>query len=131
MNLRHYDHDGWTRFVTYNTYQRIPVLTSTAANQTIVDTIFSVCRTRQLRLLAYFVMLEHVHLVLVPPLSARLGRIIGEMKFSSAMRIHELLSARGSSLIDRLQAVRNGRTKFCFWERRCYDRNCRTEAEVW
>ncbi len=26
---------------------------------------------------------------------------------------------------------RDGRKKFCLWQRRCYDRNCRTEEEVW
>jgi len=74
---------------------------------------------------------EHIHLVVVPPLSAKLGKLIGEMKFSSAMRIHELLIERGSCLLDRLQVVRDGQTKFCVWQRRCYDRNCRSEQEVW
>lgn len=131
LNLRHYDHDGRARFVTFNSHRNIPVFTSDIVNQIVVDTIFSVCRERRLRLLAYVVMPEHVHVVLVPPLSAKLGPIIGEMKFSSAMKIHELLNEHGSPVVDRLQAVRDGKTKFCLWQRRCYDRNCRTEAEVW
>ena len=131
MNLRHYDHDGRARFVTFNTHRSTPLLTDAEFNQIVVDTLFSVCRTRQLRLLAYVVMPEHVHIVVVPPLTAKLGKIIGEMKFSSAMKIHNVLAARQSLLLSRMQVIRNGKTKFCLWQRRCYDRNCRTESEVW
>lgn len=131
MNLRHYDHDGRARFVTYNAHRGIPVLTSAVINDMVVAAIFSVCRARDVRLLAYVVMPEHVHMVLVPPIHAKLGKLVGEMKFSSAMRIHEFLIARQSPWLDRLQAVRNGKEKFCLWQRRCYDRNCRTEKEVW
>ncbi len=99
MKLRHYDHDGRARFVTFNTHRSIPLLTDPEFNQIVADTLFSVCRTRQLRLLAYVVMPEHVHIVVVPPLIAKLGKIIGEMKFSSAMKIHKLLVLRRSLLL--------------------------------
>lgn len=131
MQLKHYDHDGRARFVTFSTHQRIPVLTDHATNNIVVNAILYVCHAYHLRLLAYVIMPEHVHLVVVPPLAAKLGPIVGEMKFSSAMRIHELLITRQSLLLERLHAVRNGVTKFCLWQRRCYDHNCRTESSVW
>jgi putative transposase len=131
MQLKHYDHDGRARFVTFSTHQRISVLTDRTTNNMVVNAIQHVCQTYHLKSLAYVIMPEHVHLVVVPPLAAKLGPIVGEMKFSSAMRIHELLIARQSSLLERLLAVRNGVTKFCLWQRRCYDYNCRTESSVW
>jgi putative transposase len=131
MQLKHYDHDGRARFVTFNTHRRIPVLMDHSINDIVVEAIFQVSRERQFRLLAYVIMPEHVHLVVVPPLSAKLGPIVGEIKFSSAMRIHELLASRKSPLLDRLCATRNGISKFCLWQRRCYDHNCRTESSVW
>jgi putative transposase len=131
MQLKHYDHDGRARFVTFSTHRRIPILTDRTINDIVVGAIFHVCNTYHLRLLAYVIMPEHVHLVVVPPLTAKLGPIIGEMKFSSAMRIHELLIARQSLLLERLLTVRNGVSKFCLWQRRCYDHNCRTVSSVW
>jgi putative transposase len=131
MKLRHYDHDGRARFVTFNTHKRIPVLTDASIDRIVAACILSVCRRRDVRLLAYVIMPEHVHLVAIPPVEARLGTIVGEMKLSSAMRIHELLIAKQSSFLDLLHADRDGRKKFCLWQRRCYDRNCRTEEEVW
>ena len=96
MKLRHYDHDGRARFVTFNTHQRIPFLTDHVFSEVILHSVFTTCHSRQLRLLAYVIMPEHIHLVAVPPISVKLGPVIGEMKFSSAMKIHELLVERQS-----------------------------------
>jgi putative transposase len=129
--LRHYDHDGRARFVTFSTYQRLPVLSTPRAGDIVTASIFEISRKNDLRLLAYVVMPEHVHLVVVPPITARIGPIIGELKLGSSIRIHEILQQQRSPLLGRLQVVRDGRSTFCMWKPRCYDHNCRTDSAVW
>ena len=131
MKLRHYDHDGRARFVTFCTHQDAPILTNTPFRSAVVESILSVCRDGRLRLLGYVVMPEHVHLVVVPPEDGELGPAIGEMKRQSALLIHDLLQRQASPLLSRLSVVRNGVPKFALWKRRCFDHNCRSEREVW
>ncbi len=69
---------------------------------------------------------NHVHLVLHPPENVRLGLIIGEIKSRSAREIfmrwkiegHWMLKILGTGGILR------------FWQKRCYDHNCRTPETV-
>ena len=69
-------------------------------------------------LLGYVFMPEHVHLVLLPSERTQLGRLIGEIKSLSARRFF------ASAEIGSLEATR------VFWQRRCYDHNCRTPDTV-
>jgi putative transposase len=69
-------------------------------------------------LLGYVFMPEHVHLVLFPPDSMKLGRVIGEIKSRSARRFF------ATRTIGPKDAVR------VFWQRRCYDHNCRRPDTV-
>ena len=131
MRLRHYDHDGRARFVTFNTHRRIRVLVHPAINQIVIESVRSLCRIRMAQLMAYVIMPEHVHLVMIPPIEAKLGKLIGEIKISSAMRIHALWSESGSRIHKEFFVERNGMRRFAFWQRRCYDRNCRSEDEMW
>jgi putative transposase len=131
MKLRHYDHDGRARFITFSTHQRRPILTEDYISRIVIASIFNVCRIRQLRLLSYVIMPEHVHLVIIPQLSVKVGAMIGEMKSRSSKRVHNLLVQRRSRLISQPTTANNGVRRFRLWLRRCYDRNCRTEAEVW
>lgn len=95
------------------------------------DSIAEVKRSSGFRLLAYVIMPEHVHLVLVPRIDSELGPLIGEIKRISARKIHASLRNTNSAILTRFSVVRNGRMKFALWERRCFDHNCRTEAEIW
>ncbi len=80
MRLRHYDHDGRARFITFSTHKDLPVLTNSLFREIVVDGIVSHCRLHKLRLLAYVVMPEHVHLVNVPSSGLEVGPNIGELK---------------------------------------------------
>ena len=79
MKLKHYDHDGRARFVTFCTHQRIPVLTNDAFRAQIVSAISVARKTHRVRLIAYVIMPEHVHLVLVPDEDTKVGKIMGKM----------------------------------------------------
>jgi putative transposase len=131
MKLKHYDHDGRERFVTFCTHKRIAVLTNTAFRKIIVECLEDVRRSYDLHLLGYVIMPEHVHLVVVPPKDIELGTVIGKLKRLSAKRIHDLLRANNGDLVHRLTVMRNGRQRFALWQRRCFDHNCRSDESVW
>lgn len=131
MKLKHYDHDGRARFITFGTHKRIPVLTNTPFRKVIIESLDEIRRSNNLYLLGYVIMPEHVHLVVEPPKELKLGPVIGELKRISAKRIHELLHIKNSDLIKRLIVVRNGQQRFALWQRRCFDHNCRSESSVW
>jgi putative transposase len=131
MHLRHYDHDGRARFVTFCTHKRIPLLTNNTFRKAVLGTIRFVGSEFKLRLLGYVLMPEHVHLVLVPPEEVRLGGAVGEIKRQSALWIHDLLQKQGGMLMDQMTIIRDGVPRFVLWQRRCYDHNCHTEKDVW
>jgi len=80
MKLKHYDHDGRARFVTFCTHRKLPILTNHFFRDIVVSRLHETCRGFHLRLLGYVVMPDHVHLVVVPPEEAELGPIVGELK---------------------------------------------------
>ena len=112
--LRHYDNLGTVRFVTFSTYHRKSILTKDTTRRIVIDHIDGIRRTYSLKLLGYVLMPDHVHVVIYPPDGLELGRIIGEMKSRSARAI---FLGHPSS---------NPETKKAFWQKRCYDHNCRT-----
>ncbi len=66
------------------------------------------------RLLAFVFMPEHVHLVIWPPEGMKLGLVIGGIKARTARRFF------AGTGVGSHGGVR------VFWQRRCYDHNCRT-----
>lgn len=130
MKLRDIDHDGRARFVTFCTHRRIPILTSNEFRRILVRAMNAARKEHGFKLLAYVIMPEHVHLVLVPRIGSRLGQIIGEIKSRSSREIHDCLANTNSPLLRQFAVVRNGVEKFACWQRRCYDHNCRTDASL-
>ncbi len=142
--LRHYDHLNTARFVTFSCYRRLPLLTSDAVIQTVVDELAAVRTRHQFRLLGYVIMPEHVHLVIHPRPDSKLGLVIAEFKSRSAARIIGAAKthlkggapgnlkggAPGLVLSEECRIVRAGKSRYAFWKARCYDHNCRTPATV-
>ena len=69
------------------------------------------------KLLGYVIMPEHAHLVMLPPDAMKLGLVIGEIKSKMAREYFAI--EMGSSPNKRV-----------FWQKRCYDHNCRTPGIV-
>jgi putative transposase len=69
---------------------------------------------------------EHVHLVLWLPDTVQLGVVIGQLKSLSARRMLPILQSQRRIPLDRLKVSRNGKTYLTFWQKRCYDHNCRS-----
>jgi putative transposase len=81
-------------------------------------------------LLGYTIMPNHVHLVICPNESTTLGRVIGTLKSSSARRIIDVWKDENPDFLRALRVMRDDHAKFVFWQRRCYDHNCRTAEDV-
>lgn len=128
MLLKHFDHDGRARFITFCTHLRIPLLTNNRFRQIVVNSLDEMHRNTGILLLGYVIMPEHIHLVVVPPLDVKLGERIGDMKRRSAQEI--LSSIDNQSLLRALTVHRDGRHRQALWQRRCFDHNCRNDNVV-
>ena len=126
-NLRHYDHLNTARFVTFSCHQRLEFLTRPAIVEVFLQTLQWIRTHHGIRIFGYVVMPEHVHLVLYPPDSIRLGPIIGELKSKSASRI---ISEKLLVLPGACAKRKDGKVRQAFWQPRCYDHNCRTQQAV-
>ena len=131
MKLKHYDHDGRARFVTFVIHRRIPLLTNDPVRQIVADCIDRMRQMYSFRLIAYVIMPEHVHLVISPAEKTLICLLIGEIKRLSARQIHRIFVENEADVLRRLTVVQSGRLRFTLWQRRCYDHNCRTEESVW
>ncbi len=95
--------------------------------ETFLEALQSIRQTYDIRLFGYVIMPEHVHLVLHPPDTVKLGPVIGKLKSRSAAGViaANLLLLPRDCLVER-----NGRLRRAFWQARCYDHNCRTPETV-
>jgi putative transposase len=131
MKLEHYDHDNRARFITFCTYKKLPLLTNNKFRKIIIQSICEARKAYYFKLLSYVIMPEHIHMVIIPAVDVKVGSLIGDIKKASSKSIHRLLKDSGSDLVKKLTGRRDGKNKFAFWQRRCYDHNCRTEESVW
>lgn len=112
--LEHFDSDGGARFVTFCCYRQLPFLSGDLAKQVFLRTLELVRNKHGFKLYAYVIMPEHVRLVLHPPEGMKLGLVVRELKSLSARRFFLLRPVGGPN------------EKRVFWQRRCFDYNCRT-----
>ncbi len=116
--LRHWDDLGTARFVTFSCFMRKPYLNQPGAKRLLVDEIDR-ARTKHLfKIIGYVLMPEHVHIVLFPQDKMKLGMVVGEIKSRMAK---QYFAQSGVAPV--------GVTRV-FWQRRCYDHNCRSVETV-
>lgn len=128
-NLRHYDHLGTARFVTFSCYHRFRLLSDASVIRTFLTELGSL-RKLGVKILGYVIMPEHVHLVLLPPDAMRVGPEVGQLKSRSARRMLAILEKSAGDKTDRLWTNRNSKLRRVFWQRRCYDHNCRSPEKT-
>jgi putative transposase len=115
--LKHFDSTGTARFITFNSYRNQPSLTNDSAKAILARFLNQTRQKYGFRLLGYVFMPEHVHLVIHPIDGTPVGKVIREIKSLSArdwFRLHEPPAQDVTRV---------------YWQKRCYDHNCRT-AEV-
>jgi putative transposase len=148
--IKHYDIVGHARGLTFSTYQRQPVLREPTIIRLVLDAIRSGCSKHHFSVLAFVIMPEHVHLLVLPEvqdtggqatrgtqdrddeLVAPISVLLKSIKRPSSHRIKQLLRDRRDPLLDIL-TVPNGQdgTAFRFWQQGPgYDRNIRSREGV-
>lgn len=147
--LRHFDNLATGRFVTFSTYRRHQLLKQEAVAELFIAHLDKIRRKYSLKLWGYVIMPDHVHLVVLPnglgdlatcgadlggPSACRgvlsLGRIIGELKSITARAILSHLRKQRRFDSGRLTRNNDDTKTVSFWQRRCYDHNCRTHEIV-
>ena len=121
--LRHIDNPGDARFVTFSCFQWHPYLSTAWAKNTVLQGLAHLRTERNVSILGWVLMPEHVHLVLRPPEGARLGDLLGRFKSWTSRQILNSPGFTG-------RMVHRNDGKRALWQRRCYDHNCRTPQEV-
>lgn len=127
--LRHFDSLGTARFVTFSTYQRMRLLLDPEVTGAIIGQLASMREQLRIAIHGYVIMPDHMHLVLTPSDHVRLGIEIGKLKARVARHVIDCWREQGRAATKRIR--RDGATSghAAFWQRRCYDHNCRT-AEI-
>lgn len=116
--LKHFDNTGTARFITFICYRKEPSLVDDLAKQILIRFIDQTRQKYKFKLLGYVIMPDHVHLVLHPLDGTPMGTVIGEIKSLSAREWFK----------DKKFGTFKGRR--VFWQKRCYDHNCRTAEDV-
>jgi len=130
MNLKHFDHDGRVRFVTFCTHDRLPLLTNWFSRNIVINELDQSRQANRFKLLAYVIMPEHIHLVFLPRIEEDVGRMIGKLKLDISTQLLTPLIDSRHPLASKLTVTRNGLHRRVFWQRRCFDHNCRNEKSI-
>jgi putative transposase len=128
--LQHFDSLSTARFITFTTYRRIRLLELEPAMGLVAKHISFLREKEHIKVHGYVIMPEHVHLVVTPPNELELGLEIGKMKARSAHEILSIWRAHGLPIPKRLNLNHEYTGESAFWQRRCYDHNCRTPQVV-
>ena len=115
--LRHYDDLGTARFVTFSCYRKMEFLADANARSLLIMQIDMARFKHGFKLWGYVIMPDHVHLVIMPPKNMKLGLVIREIKSKMAREYFA-------------QASPNVGVTRVFWQKRCYDHNCRSAGTV-
>mgnify|MGYP000856653929 CR=1 FL=1 len=117
-HLKHFDNTGTVRFITFNCYRDEPALSNEVAKELLARYIEQTRQKYGFRMLGYVFMPDHVHLVIHPLDGTPVGQMVGEIKSLTAREWFRLTEI---SLKDVVRV---------FWQKRCYDHNCRSTAVV-
>jgi len=118
--LKHYDNLGTVRFITFSCYKRFKYFTNEKHIRIFLNHLKILGDNYEIKILGFVIMPDHVHLVLLPPIEMKLGKLIGQLKVRTAK---DIIS---SGIVD----IRRPNGKPAVWQKRCYDHNCRTREIV-
>lgn len=128
--LKHYDRLGTVRFMTFSCYKRQNLLHTPESKTIVVHSIESVRRDYSLSILAYVVMPNHVHLVVLPEPGTLLGALVGHIKRRSSLKLTSSWKSLGDETLRSAVLPASRKESYALWQPRCYDHNCRTPETV-
>ncbi len=121
-----FDVPGHARELTFSTQHRLPLLTDGFIADWVVDAIDRARQTHGFRLIAYVVMPEHVHLLILPEHDRPgVAEILKSVKQGVSRRAVRRLRSEKPHMLEQLVVSRpSGRTEHRFWmQGGGYDRN--------
>ena len=127
--VRHFDLPNHAHELTFSTYRRLPVMLGPGIPEIVLASIARIGERGLAEILAFVLMPEHLHLLLMPTVrdgaAVPIASILSGIKRPSSFRIKRLLAASQSELCGDLTVrERPGKVAFRFWqEGGGYDRN--------
>jgi len=128
--LRHYDDLNTVRFITFSCHNRMKLLIDDNAKLIFVKALDKLRMKYSFKLYAYVVMPNHVHLLIYPCEGTLIGRVIGELKSLSAREILNYFRTTSNRILKELKVIRRNEERFVFWQKRCFDHNCRDHDSI-
>ena len=131
--IRHFNDPGHAHFLTFSCYRRFPLLNSDRTRRWLIEAIETARRKHNFAVLAYVVMPEHAHLVILALVQHYdVALVLKAIKQPVARRAKRFLEDQDSTWLQRLTIVRGSRTVFRFWQTGPgYDRNVKNESDLW
>lgn len=128
MSVTRYDIAAQARFLTYSCFQRFSLLGQPHVRDLYVREIATQSARLGFEVIAYVVMPEHVHLIVVPPVEGRIAGVLRGLKQGLGRRMPAEMRENGDPMLARLVGP-HGRA--LLWQRGDgYDRNVRGEGEL-
>ncbi len=119
--------DGAARFVTFSCQHRLPLFSNPRIALVFVDAMVAVRRRFRMRLFAWVVMPEHIHMLVRPSDGDELGPALRSMKMSVSKRVIARWVDMNATILDRID---DGRGRPRFWQKGGgFDRVVRSNEE--
>src|SRR5947207_8840468 len=128
--VRHYNEPGQLHFLTFSTYQRLPLLTNDLFRTMLARTIDASLDHWDHQLSGFVFMPEHVHMLVWPQREIySISEFLYSVKKPFSDQVEEILKSKRNPLAVKLMCQeRPGVTRFRFWqEGPGYDRNAWSE----
>jgi putative transposase len=128
--LHRYEIENQPRFLTFSCAHRLPLFSNDAIKRAFLEQINKARKATHFKLLAWVIMPEHVHLVIVPKLTEYpVAEVESALKSQFARSVIRRWKALRAPVLSRL---RTNDGTFHFWlAGGGYDRNLRDEGELW
>lgn len=125
--LKRFNEIGHARYLTCSCYRRLPLLSNPLIRDAFVDQLHRVHQRNDFMLLAWVVMPEHFHL-LVLPRQGHVTEILRELKAPFAQRMIKRWHELEAPILSR---IRDARGTIRFWQHGGgYDRNIISDHEM-
>ena len=126
--LRRFEAVGDVRFLTFSCFQRLPLFNNDAIKDAFVEALDAARSRARFRLIAWVIMPEHVHLMIVPALPDHpIPEVLRHLKGGFANRVLRRWRDLGAPILSRI-TDRHGKQRF--WQKGGgYDRNIRSTEE--
>ena len=126
------DVPGDAHFLTFSTFQRLPLLTKEITCRWMAEAIDLSRSKNAFDLWAWVIMPEHVHLVVCPQPETKISSILATMKTSVSRRAIQWLKLNSPEFLVQIKDTQpNGKSSYRFWQRGGgYDRNLRSVRDI-